>query len=251
LIRDVVRTPTDLEAVAKKLEEEIWGLTKSAPTRFGVKAADFAVPTSLPELSMTLNTSECTANPRLVLELKNGGEFLSHDDESLMREFFPLRLHLAKKRYVMIPIYKEWVEAMLSSTGHHEPLKLRVNHAYYCYPKISALTKGDFVLFYETKTKGGRGMVIGAAIVQEVLIEKPSKVFRRFASMGIYELSDVEAHKNSSGNAMGIKFGLFEHFSSPVALARVHLRLQNKTTVQGLTPISREGFEHIRAEGLS
>ncbi len=249
-VRDIVRTPAHLQQMAKSLEMRIWGLPSPQPVRFGVNASDLALPALLPTVSMVLDSSESTVNPRIVLQQKSGRKLLIHDDESLMREFFPLRLHLAHKRYVIIPIYREWVEGMLSSTGPHNPLKLRVEHAYYCYPKIPKFLKGDLVLFYETKKNGGSGTALGAAVALEVLIDTPQKLFKRFSRFGIYTLSDVEAHANAQGNAMCIKFALFEHFTSPVSLARIRAILRNNATMQGLTPIAREGFETIRSEGI-
>jgi predicted transcriptional regulator len=188
---------------------------------------------------------------RIVLKDKENREVLRYDDESLMREFYPLRLHLPAKRYVAVPIYPWWVEAMLSTGGAHSPLKLRVDNAYYCYPKVSKLCTGDLVLFYETKTGGGRGGAIGSAIVQEVAIDAPADLFQRFSDLGIYKLSEIEAHKNRQGYAMAIKFSIFEPFSDPVLLKDIHRYSGQKTTFQGLTPISWEVFEMIRSQGLA
>jgi hypothetical protein len=126
-----------------------------------------------------------------------------------------------------------------------------VDNVYYCFPKLSDLSSGDLVLFYETKSGGGRGAAIGAAIVQEVAIDQPSRLYERFAKLGIYRLPDVTSHANARGEAMAIKFSLFEPFSHVVALTEIIDHLGHKTTVQGLTPIPREVFESIRTSGLS
>ncbi len=250
-VRSVIRTPVALKKLARALYKRFWGLSEFEASRFGVSSADLAVPALLPPLTMSLDSSDLTVAPRIVLNDDGGREVLRHDDESLMREFFPLRLHLSGKRYVIVPIYPAWAAAMLSTTGSHNPLKLRVDNAYYCYPKLSDLRSGDLVLFYETKTGGGRGAVIGAAVVQEVLIDTPSALFARFSVLGIYGLADIEGHTNAHGRAMAIKFSLFESFSRPVALREIHGHLGHKTTVQGLTPIVRDAFENIRLQGLS
>ncbi len=215
LVREIVRTPTDLQTLADKLARQLWGVVPPAAARFGVPAADFAIPALLPEVKMALDTSESTVAPRIRLVDASGHELLRHDDESLMREFHPLRLHLKNKRYLLVPIYPEWVEAMLSTSGPHTPLKLRVDHVYYCYPKVAKLAKGDFVLFYETKTRKGRGAAIAGAVVQDVQIRAPTVLHSRYSDLGIYELADIERHRNRQGNAMAIKFALFEPFSRP------------------------------------
>jgi ribosomal protein S18 acetylase RimI-like enzyme len=249
-LREVVRTPSDLDRLAQFLYERIWGLSAD-DNRFEVAAADFAVPAVFPGAVMTVNRRLLTSSSRILVKDKNGVELLRHGDESLMREFYPLRLHLASKKYVLIPIYPNWADAMLSTRDPHTPLKLRVDNVYYCYPKLPDLSSGDLVLFYETKRGGGKGAAIGAAIVQEVAIDQPSRLYERFAKLGIYQLHDVTSHANGCGKAMAIKFSLFEPFSHSVTLTEIINHLGHKTNVQGLTPIPREVFEAIRTSGLS
>jgi ribosomal protein S18 acetylase RimI-like enzyme len=249
-LREVIRTPTELDNLVSRLSHHYWGLAGPPTSRFGVNEVDLAIPTSLSALTTAVNQTEGTAIPRLLLKDTTGQEILRHDDESLMREFYPLRIHLRRKRYVIIPIRRQWVRAMLSTSGPGTPLKLRTDHVYYCYPKVTDLTKGDLVIFYETIVGGGSGSAIGSAVVQEVAIEPPARLFLKYAQLGIYQLHNIEEHENSLGQAMAIKFSLFESFR-PVGLIRIRQHLANKTTLQGLTPISRDGFEAIRAEGLT
>lgn len=249
-LRETVRTPAQLQAVADKLKHQFWGLVQGEASRFGVMAADFATQTVFPQLSLTLNRSESTVAPRIQLLDTAGQPLLVHDDESLMREFYPLRIYLRGKRYVLVPIYPEWVNAMLSSSGPHTPLKLRINHAYYCYPRVSNLTKGDLVVFYETKSRGGRGAAIGSAVVQEVMIDTPATLFGNFSNLGIYTLDDVNGHANSRGQSMAIKFALFEPFTSPVSLRSIRRCIGHGTTVQGLTPIPHGAFEQILSKSV-
>jgi len=250
-VRSVVSTSADMEVVAQRLFSCIWGLSEGSPSRFGVRDKDLAIPAFVPAMKMTVDLRNETVSSRIVLsESDSGREILRHDDESLMREFFPLRIHLPGKTYALVPIYQEWASAMLSTSGPHTPLKLRIDHVYYCYPKLSYLRTGDFVLFYETKTGGGRGAVIGAAVVQQVLISIPSALFAQFANLGVYALADIQRHANSAGVAMAIKFSLFEPFPKVVPLKDVRTYTKSKTTVQGLTRLSSESFERIRSQGI-
>lgn len=251
LLREIVRTPGELQQLASKLAETFWGIVPAGAARFGVSAGDFAIPVLCPKLVMTLNRSQSTASPRLQLKDDKGQVVLEHDDESLMRQFYPLRLHLKDKRYILVPIYPVWVKAMLSISGPQTPLKLRVDNVYYCYPKFSNLTKGDFVLFYETKKEGGTGGVIGGAMVQEVRIGTPPELYGHFAKLGIYKLRDIKEHINGQGDAMAIRFAFFEPFKRIVSLANVRKHLGHTTNVQGLTPIDRDTFQKIRNEALT
>lgn len=251
-VREVVRTPDDLERVSKGLVRRVWGIDSVDASRFGVSSHDLAVPAFFPKVKINVELSETTIAPRLKLTTKKGRNLLTYDDESLMREFLPLRIHLRRKRFVIIPIYPQWVAAMLSKSGPETPLKLRVANVYYCYPKLGDLTRGNLVLFYETKKGGGRGATIGAAVIQEVLIDNPAKLHAKFSDLGIYQLNDIRGHiHKATGWAMAIKFALFEHFLKPVGLAKIQSILGHHATMQGLTPVSREGFEKIRNKGLS
>jgi ribosomal protein S18 acetylase RimI-like enzyme/predicted transcriptional regulator len=251
LLREIVRTPNELRKLASKLAENFLGIVPAGSSRFGVLASDFAVPILCPAVTMTVNDAQKTVSPRLQLKDEKGQVLLEHDDESLMRQFYPLRLHLKDKRYLLVPIYPAWVKAMLSLSGPHTPLKLRVDNAYYCYPKFTDLTKGDFVLFYETKKEGGSGGVIGGAMVQEVRVDYPSNLFKDFAKLGIYKLKDIKRHVNSQGDAMAIRFAFFEPFKKTVPLANLRKHLGHTTNVQGLTPIDRDAFEKVRNEALT
>lgn len=250
-LRDTVRTSTDLQRIADDLTRKIWGINPTTAARFGVSAEDLAVPALLPRLNVDLDKSEQTVARRLSLLDPAGAELIRHDDESLMTEFYPLRIHLPGKRYVLVPIYQPWVDAMLSTSGPQTPLKLRTDNVYYCYPKVSDLAKGDLVIFYEPKRGGGRGAAIGAAVVLEVVIGTPQHLHHRFSSRGIYQLAEIEQHANAKDHAMAIRFGLFEPFAQPVILDRIRTILAQRTNVQGLTPILCDKFEQIRSEGLS
>ena len=250
-VRETVRTTSDLQRVTDTLASKIWGVAPTSVARFGVMAEDLAVPFLLPALTVDLNRSDATVSTRIRLIDSGSAEVVRHDDESLMTEFYPLRIHLRDKLYVLVPIYPQWVQAMLSISGPGTPLKLRTDNVYYCYPKVNKLSKGDFVIFYETKSGGGRGAAIGAAVVLEVKIDTPPQLYQDFSILGVYQLSDVERHENAQGKAMAIRFGLFEPFDRPVALSRIQsLLAQGKLIPQGLTPVSRDGFELVRSEGL-
>ena len=83
------------------------------------------------------------------------------------------------------------------------------------------------------------------------MTDRPATLFSRYSNLGIYTLADTQGHVNASGKAMAIKFTLFEPFKRPLRLKRIQQILANKATMQGLTPVTRDGFEAIRSEGLS
>src|SRR5262249_43608163 len=140
-VREIIRDAADLKRATDRIAEKVWGVDRVDSSRFGVTAQALAIPALLPPLTVDLDTSEDTVAARLRVLAPAGHELVRHDDQSLMTDFYPLRVHLLKKRYVLIPIYSPWAAAMLSTSGPHTPLKLRVDNVYYCYRKISNLTK--------------------------------------------------------------------------------------------------------------
>jgi hypothetical protein len=251
LVRQVVRTPADLKVLAEYLTKRIWGIRAGSADRFGVTTSNMGVQAALPAATVKVSEAEETIEQRISVVDESRLLNRTYDDAALMEEFYPLRIHLAKKRYMLVPIFQQWVDAMLSISGPGTSLKLRVDNAYYCYPKVSNLARGDLVIFYEPKKDGGRGAAIGAALVLEQRIDKPKALYSRFAKLGIYRLEDVAQHANAAGDALAIRFGLFEPFEKPVTLARIRDILRKATNVQGLTPIDRDSFEVIRSEGLA
>jgi ribosomal protein S18 acetylase RimI-like enzyme len=250
-IRQVVHTSAELDQLIGDLCTRFWGVVGGKDTRFGVHQDHLAVPATLSPLSVKLNMKEASVSPRVVLVDAAKQVVLQHNDESLMRDFYPLRIHLKDKRYIVIPIYPQWAQAMLSTTGPGTELQLRIDNVYYCYPKLGALASGDLAIFYETKTGGGTGAALGSSVIQEVVTDRPATLFSRYSTLGIYTLADIQGHVNASGKAMAIKFTLFEPFKHPLRLKRIQQILANKATMQGLTPVKRDGFEAIRSEGLS
>ncbi len=256
-IRETVREPRELERVIGLIARGVWGVdpTGAPDSRFGVSAESWSIPLYFPEVQVVTDLREATVSPRVKLVSPSGETLRSDDDASLMREFFPLRVHLRNKRYAIVPIYAAWVKAMLStrddaSASRPTSLKLRVDNVYYCYPKLRDLTAGDLVLFYEPKRDGGSQSAIGSAIVRETMLDTPEVLFGRFSDQGVYGIDDIRAHV-SSGTAMAIHFELFEPFKRPITLAQIRKILQNHTNIQGLTKIARDQFERIRGLGLS
>jgi predicted transcriptional regulator len=257
LVRRAVRSVDDLRRLVAHLRTVTWGMDKSSAdgNRFGVPSAAMAVPASFPGVRVKIeHPLPPTGAARLVLHDTAGHIMMSWDDVGLMREFYPLRMHLPDRRYVAVPIYRKWVNAFFGERDQPAAgtavRRLRVDHVYYCYPKIPDLAPGDLIVFYEPRLGGGRGAAIGAAVVREVRIQPPDALYRRFRGLGVYRKADVQRHAKA-GKAMAIHFDLYESFIRPVPLERIRAVMGTSTRMQGLTPLGREAFERIRAEGLA
>ncbi|MGA2451706.1 MAG: GNAT family N-acetyltransferase [Polyangiaceae bacterium] len=256
-VRRIVRSADNLTRAIDEIAQKIWGVHPGAasPTRFGVAGELCSVPTSFDTLRVVTDLSEATVSPRVQLVNDSDDVVRCEDDASLMRQFYPLRLHLLHKRYVIAPIYSKWVSAMLSAENSATPaapsnLKLRVDNVYYCYPRFADMCAGDHVIFYEPAEAGGSKSAVGSAIVRRIVTDTPVRLFAEFSDRGVYTENDIRKHTRN-GIAVAIHFELFEPFARRVPLAEIRQELGSKANMQGLTKITRDQFERVRARGLS
>ena len=105
-VRRIVRTPVELSSAADYIAKRIWGIRAGSADRFGVSGQDVGIPAVFPRLTVTVNASPQTVAPRLSLAEPSRALAATFDDASLMEEFYPLRIHLVGKRYVLVPIFK-------------------------------------------------------------------------------------------------------------------------------------------------
>ena len=89
--------------------------------------------------------------------------------------------------------------------------------------------------------------------LDEVIIDKPEKLYRQFRHLGVYELKHLIdlAKDKPDEDIMAIRFSYTEIFTKPLTLERLREILGNQTTVQSLFKISKEQFAIIYNEGTA
>ncbi len=253
-VRDTVTTQQELESLKSLLCQRVWGIGDGTVLRsdiFGVQEQNLSAPLRIGKAVADLDLSEYTVGPRLALKDEKGRIVRSYDDYTLMREFYPLKLHLTNKKYIVVPIRPEYSRELFAldeSSPVLTPLKLRVDNVYYCTPRHTDLKRGDLVLFYETKLGGGFGGAFGTAVVRQCKIDKPELLWKQYRSRGVFKLSEIKKHTRD-GKAMAIHFDLYEPFSVRVPVGRIKGILNKKIIFQSLTSLTRDDFQRIILAG--
>jgi ribosomal protein S18 acetylase RimI-like enzyme/predicted transcriptional regulator len=252
-VRDVITTPEELDALKHVLCRRLWGIDDSNPCSeiFGVREDNLFTPLHIPQIVVILNKDEHSVESRIALKDEAGELLRNYDDYSLMRDFYPLRLYLRDKKYIVVPIqpiYSNELFARETDASELTQIKLRVDHVYYCTPRHTDLSCGDLVLFYETKRNGRAGEAFGTAVVRDCKIDAPEALWKEYRKRGVFKLRDIRQHSRD-GKAMAIHFDFFEPFSRAVPLDRIRTILKRNAVFQSLTALSRHEFQNIISEG--
>ena len=176
----------------------------------------------------------------------------------LERTFHPVRFSLRARKALLVPIQPQWAGAMLEYTGQQpslfdppsEKLILRVDNAYYCYPRLLDVARpGTPILFYVS----GRDGYVAKPGSSTRSSASPREVFARFGGLGIYGISQIRGHvgKNGKhlGEALALRFGSYVPFPAPVSIDTIRARLERNVNPQALTSIPSEEFELLRRTG--
>lgn len=254
LVRNIITSPEQLEELKQQLCQHVWGIDGSTPGSkiFGVQSEDFSALLRVPQTAVTLNVSERSVASRITLRDEGGALLRRYDDYVLMREFYPLKLYLRYKNYIVVPIHVDFSDELFArepETSQPTQLKLRVDRVYYCTPRHADLSPGDWVLFYETKSGWGAGEAFGTAIVRECKIDTPEALWQQYGARGVFRVEDIQEHTRN-GMSMAIHFDFFEPFTRCVSLDRIRTLLNRNAVFQSLTSISRDEFLTIISEGI-
>ncbi|NES73282.1 MAG: N-acetyltransferase, partial [Okeania sp. SIO2D1] len=83
--------------------------------------------------------------------------------------------------------------------------------------------------------------------LDEVIVDKPEKLYRQFRNLGVYKLEDLIKITNNKPNEdiMAIRFSDTQIFTNNLTLKQLQDILKKRTTVQGLFKITPDEFAQI------
>ena len=202
------------------------------------------------KIAQTLNTSELTQDIITMSELE--------------RHLWPAKIINADLPTFIIPIQPTWAKDLFDEELANQflldsqaDLALRRELVYY-KRNNGGLRPGVIgrILWYvssDTSFTFGTKEVKACSRLDEVIIDKPEKLYRQFRRLGIYELKDLMTivKNQPDEDIMAIRFSDTKIFTKPLTLNRLREILGNKTTVQSLFKISKEQFGIIYNQGTA
>jgi GNAT superfamily N-acetyltransferase len=202
------------------------------------------------KLAETLTISESTQDIKTISEIE--------------RHLWPAKVINADLPTFIIPIQPRWAKDLFDEELANQylfdsqaDLALRRELVYY-KGNNGGLRPGDIgrILWYissDTSFTFGTKEVKACSRLDEVIIDKPEKLYRQFRSLGVYELKDLMtlAKDKPDEDIMAIRFSYTNIFTKRLTLNRLREILGNKTTVQSLFKISKEQFGIIYNEGTT
>ena len=204
------------------------------------------------KIAETLNTPELIQDIATIAELE--------------RRLWPAKIIDADLPSFMIPIQPRWAKDLFDEElakqyifGSKIELALKRELVYY----RSNWANGDLrpgvigrILWYVSSNSSftlGTKEVKACSRLEEVIIDKPEKLYRQFRSLGVYELKDLMtiAKDEPKADIMAIRFSHTELFPNPLTLKIIQGILGNKTTVQRVFRLPETKFGIIYKEGTA
>lgn len=210
------------------------------------------------EYNFCMKIAETLNTPELIQDIATMAE--------LERRLWPAKIIDADLPTFMIPIQPRWAKDLFDEElakqyifGSQIELALKRELVYY----RSNWANGDLrpgvigrILWYVSSNSSftlGTKEVKACSRLEEVIIDKPEKLYRQFRSLGVYELKDLMtiAKDEPKADIMAIRFSHTELFPNPLTLKRIQGILGNKTTVQRVFRLPETKFGIIYKEGTA
>ena len=201
------------------------------------------------QLAETLTISESTQDIKTISEIE--------------RHLWPAKVINADLPTFIIPIQPIWAKDLFDKELARQyilesqtDLALKRELVYYkC--NNGSLKPGVIgrILWYVSSDRAFTGTqeVKACSRLDEVIIDKPEKLYRQFRHLGVYELKYLMtlAKDKPDEDIMAIRFSYTNIFNKRLTLNRLREILGNKTTVQSLFKISKQQFGIIYNEGTA
>jgi len=184
------------------------------------------------------------------------------------RLFFPLKLVDLDIPCFIVPITPGWAMQLFDHDlakqdlvgGREDKLLLNFENAYYRSAHSKILTAPARILWYvsDSKTSVYQGVksIRAASFLDEVVIDKPKNLYKKYRRLGIYEWKDVFsiAQNDLDKNIMGFKFRQTELFKNPIFLNTLQAIWQSEKnknfTIQSPLKIDSTQFFRIYKLGF-
>jgi hypothetical protein len=194
-----------------------------------------------------LSPEHLSANPTLTADFE--------------RAFWPAKVADARLPTYIVPIQPQWAQHLFDEGlaaqdlfGTRLDLALSREAAYYRSSSPPHLKAPARILWYVSKDKrgrfGGTGELRACSRLEEVVMDAPKSVFRRFRRLGIYEWKHVleTAGGNIDGRLMALRFCDSEALRTRLSWKQMQTILKEsgiRTQLQSPTEITHEVFVRL------
>ena len=173
----------------------------------------------------------------------------------LERALWPAKILDAEVPCFIIPIQPVWAQNLFDEGlanqelfGGRPELVLKREQVYYRANQPCGLICPGRILWYVSADKSRQGTmsIRACSRLDEITVDKPKELYRRFRRLGVYEWRDVYKKANHDVNKMlmALRFSDTELFRSPVARDRFR-KLGVKSNLQSPVAITKEQFAEI------
>lgn len=208
-------------------------------------------------LNGVLRSLEPSAAPPNVLDAVERSSMTAETAFELEAAFHPFVLEASGLPTFLVPIRAAWATALFDeglSRGQlfrrERALALRREHVYYRSPTSSGgLRAPGRILWYVSGTGSGSKTIRALSALSEVAIGPAAQLHNRFAHLGVYSRSDVEAAA-VDGLVMALRFTRTRLFSSPVGLEQYRSLVDSHVPGRGVAlarpqPVPEQVFAQI------
>lgn len=200
-------------------------------------------------------------------KLKVHPSSIPHHLKDVERSLFPVKIKETDIPCFVVPIEPIWAMHLFDSDisgqdifGSNPQLFFNVENVYYRASKPKVLFAPARILWYVSAGKGkfqGVMSIRACSYVEEVVIDTPKPLFKRFRRLGVYKWEDVfkVAKENVNNIIMAFRFSHTEMFSKPLhkdALQNIWKKEIGKSFhIQTSIPISNELFFKLYEMGMN
>lgn len=180
----------------------------------------------------------------------------------LEAQFWPLKLTDAPLPNYLVPIKPRWAEELFDNRLAEQtlfPRELHLGvareHVYYRSPRGPRLETPARLIWYVSgqPNRDGVSAVRAVSRLEEVVVDKPARLYERFKHLGIYTLDDVRGAAQED-LAMALRFADTEELEAPVPWERLreHAEAHCHTLVVRSARLIPPGmFADVYREGMN
>lgn len=202
------------------------------------------------QIAETLNSEEATKNMQVAAVLE--------------RSLWPAKIVDAELLTLIVPIQARWAQDLFDESlanqllfGSKTEVALKRELVYYRTKRGNGGLKPGVIgrilwyVSYDRSFTSGTKAIKACSRLDEVIVDKPDKLFRQFRTLGIYQKKDLMKLTDDDPNKeiMALRFSDTKLFDRPIDFQELPELLGKKIPLRGPSKISAEKFAIVYNKG--